>query len=103
MNVAVLTSRYHQRADEGDGCDGIGRGHQRCMQQRRNARDQVIAEEPGQHENIQPDFQFTGHGLASFPPASAAFAPSCMIWPWCVTSEPRITSSDKSICTCPFF
>jgi hypothetical protein len=65
--VAVITAGDDEGADQRDRRDRVRGGHQRRVKQRRDPRDQVVAEEAGQHEDVQADFQIGGH-IA--PPAS---------------------------------
>ena len=51
-------ARGHDRADERDAGDGVGGRHQGRVQQRRDARDHLIADETGQHEDVQLDRRF---------------------------------------------
>ena len=54
----VLLAGDNQRADQRDAGKGVGRRHQRRVQQRRHARDDVKAEKAGQDENVQAKFNF---------------------------------------------
>ena len=52
-DVAVLRARGDERADERDAADGVGRRHQRRVQQRRHARDDHEADEAGEYEDVE--------------------------------------------------
>ncbi len=48
----VRRTRQNQRADERDAGDGIGGGHQRRVQQRRHAADDLVAQKGSQGEDV---------------------------------------------------
>ena len=53
-------------ADDGDGVERVGEGHQRSVQQRRDAADDFKADECGQHENVKAGEQVQLHcGVSS--------------------------------------
>src|SRR5262249_46365274 len=54
---AVLGPGNHQRPDQRDTGDRIGCRHERCVEEGRHARDDVIAEEAGEHEDVEPKFK----------------------------------------------
>ena len=55
LSGAVIAARGHQRADQGDAGDGVGRRHQRRVQQRRHPADHLVADEAGQDEDVDLD------------------------------------------------
>ena len=48
----VRRTRQHQRSDERDAGDGVRRRHQRRVQQRRHAADDLVAEKRCQREDV---------------------------------------------------
>src|SRR5206468_11417618 len=99
-DAAVVATRHHQRPDQRDRRDGVGRRHERRVQQWRDAGDDVVAEEPGEHEDVEADFQLRRHAV--FPATSTALTASFTTSPPCVTQAPFTISSAKSRATAPF-
>ncbi len=100
-NGAVVGARHDERSDERDRGDGVRRRHERRVQERRDPGDDVVAEESGQHEDVEADFELAAHAVTVAP--SAAFTASFTTSPACVTQAPRTTSSVRSIDTAPSF
>ena len=46
--------------------DGVGAGHERRVQQLRHLRDDLVADEAGEHEDVEPEEQFLRHLRGSF-------------------------------------
>ena len=53
LHAPVLAARGDDRADERDARDRVGRRHERRVQQRRHARDDLVADEAGEDEDVE--------------------------------------------------
>ena len=53
----VLRARGHERADERDAADGVRAAHERRVEERRHARDDLVADERGEHEDVETEDQ----------------------------------------------
>ena len=63
VEVELICAGDDQRADQRDAGDGVGGRHQRRVQQRRNARDHLVAEKRGQHEDVERRSEPWIHGF----------------------------------------
>src|SRR5262249_61831206 len=100
-DAGVVAAGHDEGSDERDRRDGVRRRHERRVQQGRDAGDDVIAEEPGQHEDVEADFEVAGHAVSVV--ASVALTASFTTSPACVMQAPRTTSSPRSIASAPSF
>ncbi len=86
LETRVGRARDQHRPDEHDAVDRVRAGHERRVQERRHARDELEAEEDREREDRQAGDEARAHaGTASF-----STRPSC------VTHVSRTTSSSKS-------
>src|SRR6202011_5668932 len=78
----------------------VGTRHQGCVQDDRHARDDFVAGEGGEHENVKCND--TGHVLQASCQASMDLRVcSCLISPPCVRHDCAKTSSFQSIASSP--
>src|SRR5439155_7435623 len=103
---AVPGPRQDQRADQRDPRDRVGQRHQRGVQQGRHPADDLVPEEGGQDEYVQPDLDPGGHPGLPFPPsddeaAEAGSRPPSSPRAWrirgCTTSPPRAARVSRVI------
>src|SRR5262249_22533428 len=99
----VVAAGRDQRADQRDAGDGVGRAHERRVQERRHLGDHLVADEHREDEDVETGGEETGgcaHERASLGSlralAATSAARSCTIWPSWVTSMPRTISSPRS-------
>ena len=81
-----------QAAEQHDAVDRVGGGHERRVQRVRHLRDDLEADEGGEHEDGQLGEQVHLRGHLR----GAALAPSCTISPSWVMQAPSMISSSKS-------
>ena len=86
-----------QRADERDAGDRVRRRHERRVQQRRHARDHHVADEAGQHEDVE--LEKIAISRSTFPSWVIIIAPviSSVASSWSAPSFTRCLSSSKML------
>src|ERR1022692_168433 len=94
---AVGRRQCDHRADQHDSMNEVGSRHERRVQDYRHARDDLIAGESGQHEDIKRD-DAVDHVDC---PSTVLRVASCLIWPSCVSTAPAKTSSFQSMASSP--
>src|SRR5260370_40610653 len=63
--MRVVFTCENDGADDGDGVERVGQGHQGCVQQRGNAADDFKSDKRSQHENVEAGKQIQLHDFAS--------------------------------------
>ncbi len=94
-------------ADERDAADGVGAAHQRRVQERRNPRNDLVADERRQDEHVQVEHPLDAHDTPPVAPVApgptSSFTFGWTTDPPCVMTQPRAISSLKSSFQAPSF
>ena len=74
-----------QRRDERDPADGVRAAHERRVEERRNAGDDLVADEGRQDEDVQIEDPVAAHHVAPAPGAGACGARSSFTLGWTIS------------------
>src|SRR5258708_26251491 len=90
-------------ADDGDGVERVGQGHQGRVQQRGNAADDFKSDKRSQHENVEAGKQIQLHDFASsFIAADNAGRPKNSLTRSLNTPPPRVNNVSPTLSSCTF-
>src|SRR5260370_13380381 len=96
--MRVVFTCENDGADDGDGVERVGQGHQGCVQQRGNAADDFKSDKRSQHENVEAGKQIQLHDFASsFIAADKAGRAKNSLTRSLTTSPPRVNIVSRTI------